>query len=95
MLALESFTNRSIVSIVAYMARRCMKRYCGVGDILVYRDIPNNQNIPCYISADSIIIFTIYLFIYLIIYKIHVNAPRVVKVHHKEHQANEPLARLL
>ena len=27
-----------------------MQRYCGVGDILVYRDIPNNQNIPCYIS---------------------------------------------
>ena len=37
----------------------------------------------------------IYLFIYLIIYKVHLNAPRVVKVHHKEHQVNEPLARLL
>ena len=37
----------------------------------------------------------VYLFIYLIIYKIHLNAPRVVKVHHKEHQVNEPLARLL
>ena len=28
----------------------------------------------------------------LIIYKIHLNAPRVVKVHHEEHQVNEPLA---
>ena len=37
----------------------------------------------------------IYLLIYLIIYKIHLNAPRVVKVHHEEHQVNEPLARLL
>ena len=46
--------------------------------------------ISLYSKADHI-----YLFIYLIIYKIHLNAPRVVKVHHEEHQPNEPLARLL
>ena len=37
----------------------------------------------------------IYLFIYLMIYKIHLNAPRVVRIHHEEHQVNEPLTRSL
>ena len=40
-------------------------------------------------------IFYIYLIIYLITYKIHFNAPRVVRIYHKEHQVNEPLASLL
>ena len=41
-------------------------------------------------------ILDIYLFIYLFNnLQNSLNAPRVVKVHHEEHQANEPLARLL
>ena len=52
------------------------------------------QYVPAIVNTSKAA-YIIYLFIYLMIYKIHLNAPRVVRIHHEEHQVNEPLARSL